>query len=109
MRMMLRITIPVESGNTAIRDGSLPATLKSTMEKLKPEAAYFVAQDGERSAMFFFDMDDSSEIPPIVEPLFQNLNASVQLAPAMNIDDLQAGLGKLHHALPHLAHTEDLR
>jgi hypothetical protein len=37
---------------------------------LKAEAAYFVAEDGVRTAMIFFDMRDSSDIPSIVEPLF---------------------------------------
>jgi len=33
--------------------------------KLKPEAAYFVAEHGLRSAMIFFDTKDASEIPAI--------------------------------------------
>ena len=95
MRMMLRVKVPVEAGNRAVTDGSMEAAIGSVMEALKPEAAYFVPHDGQRTAMFFFDMTDASDIPPIVEPLFQKLNASVEFAPAMNLDDLQTGLGKL--------------
>jgi hypothetical protein len=94
MRMMLKVTIPVEAGNTAIKDGTLPRTLQSTAERLKPEAAYFLAEDGKRTALFFFDMQDVSQIPSIVEPLFMGMNASLTMVPAMNTDDLQKGLAQ---------------
>jgi hypothetical protein len=37
-------------------------------------------------------MKDASDIPIIVEPLFEGLNAKVQLLPVMNADDLKKGL-----------------
>ena len=94
MRMMLKVTIPVEAGNQAIKDGTLPRTLQSTMDRLTPEAAYFLAEDGRRTALFFFDMQDVSQIPAIVEPLFMGLNASITILPVMNADDLQKGLAE---------------
>ena len=94
MRMMLKVTIPVEAGNTAIKDGTLPQTLQKTAERLKPEASYFLAEDGKRTALFFFDMQDVSQIPSIVEPLFMGMNASLALVPVMNADDLQKGLAE---------------
>jgi hypothetical protein len=36
------------------------------MNKLKPEAAYFLPEHGLRSAIMFFDMKDTSEIPVIL-------------------------------------------
>jgi len=92
MRMMLRIKMPTESGNRAIKDGSLGKLLEDTISTLKAEAAYFVAEDGVRCAMIFFDMKDSAEIPPIVEPLFIGLGAKLELVPVMNADDLRKGL-----------------
>ena len=92
MRMMLKVTIPVEAGNKAVKDGSLARAMQSTAERLKPEASYFLADEGSRSALFFFNMQDVSQIPGIVEPLFMSLNASVVLSPVMNGDDLQKGL-----------------
>ena len=92
MRMMLKIKMPTESGNRAIKDGSLGKLLEDTVSKLKAEAAYFIAEDGVRCAMIFFDMKDSAEIPPIAEPLFIGLGAELELVPVMNSDDLRQGL-----------------
>jgi hypothetical protein len=92
MRMMLQIVIPTETGNQAIKDGSLHKAFEATMSKLKPEAAYFFPEHGLRSAMMIFDMKDASEIPAIAEPLFAGLNARIKLQPVMNADDLKKGL-----------------
>jgi hypothetical protein len=92
MRMMLRIKMPTELGNRAIKDGSLGKLLEDTIGRLKAEAAYFIAEDGMRCAMIFFDMKDSAEIPPIAEPLFIGIGAELELMPAMNADDLRKGL-----------------
>ena len=92
MRMMLRWTVPVERGNEAIKDGSLARTLESLMEELKPEAAYFWPENGERGGMMVFDMTDPSQIPQVAEPLFLNVDAAVDFAPVMNADDLKKAL-----------------
>ena len=92
MRMMLKVTIPVEAGNRTIKDGTLPRTMQSTLERLKPEAAYFLAEDGKRTALFFFDMQDVSQIPVIAEPFFMGMDASLTIVPVMNGEDLQKGL-----------------
>lgn len=92
MRMMLRWTVPVEKGNEAINDGSLPQTIQSLLEELKPEAAYFWPENGKRGGMFVFDMVDSSQMPQIIEPLFFGVDAAVEILPVMNADDLKQGL-----------------
>ena len=94
MRMMLKVTIPVEAGNKAIKDGTLPRTMQSTIDRLKPEAAYFLAEEGKRTALFFFNMQDASQIPVIAEPLFMGMHASLTMLPVMNADDLQKGLAE---------------
>jgi hypothetical protein len=93
MRMLLKATIPTELGNRAIKDGSFAKAMEAVMTKLKPEAAYFVAERGRRCAMIFFDMQNSSDIPAIAEPLFAQLHAEIELLPVMNAADLQKGLG----------------
>jgi hypothetical protein len=99
MRMMLRVTIPTEAGNAAIKSGRLPLVIGAAIEKLKPEATYFTAHEGERSAIFVFDMKDASEMPGIAEPFFMEFNAKIESTPVMNADDLKKGLAQAMHAM----------
>lgn len=96
MRTLLKVSVPVEKGNEAATSGALPRTIQSLIETLKPEAAYFYPdpEAGTRTALLVFDMESSAQLPPTLEPLFQNLNASVRVTPVMNADDLQRGLAE---------------
>ena len=96
MRTMIRITIPVETGNKAFRDGTLQKTIMGMLEHLKPEAAYFFPERGIRTAIFVIELKDPSDIPVIAEPLFENLNAAVEFLTVMNVDDLRKGFEKAH-------------
>jgi hypothetical protein len=71
------------------------AAHQETLTRLQPEAAYFGPEDGIRTAFIVFDLKDSSELPPITEPLFSNLKATVEMFPVMDRDDLQKGLQQL--------------
>ena len=97
MRMMLKVTVPVEKGNKAFNDGSLGKTIETLMGKLKPEAAYFCPMHGKRTGMMFFDLAEPSQIIEVVQPLFLNLDAEVDILPVMNAEDLRKGLTKASH------------
>jgi hypothetical protein len=89
MRMLLRVSIPVETGNAAAKDGTLGSTIDGIISALKPEAAYFYADDeGRRAGMIVFDMKDTSQIPSVAEPWFLAFNATVSIQPVMTAKDL---------------------
>ena len=100
MRMLLRVSIPVEAGNTAIKAGKLGGTIERIVSNLNPEAAYFYADDnGQRCGSVIFDLQDPSQIPAIAEPWFLAFNAKITLRPVMNLQDL----GKAHPAIANIA------
>ena len=89
MRMLLRVSLPIETGNAAAKAGTLGSTIEGILADLKPEAAYFFADDnGCRSGSIVFDLKDSSQIPAVAEPWFIAFNAKVSLRPVMNPQDL---------------------
>jgi hypothetical protein len=93
MRMLLRVSIPVEAGNAAAKAGTLGPTIERILADLKPEAAYFFPDDnGQRAGSIVFDMKDTSQIPAVAEPWFFAFNAKISIRPIMNPKDL-AGAG----------------
>jgi len=92
MRMLLRVSIPVETGNAAVKAGTLGSTIEGILAGLKPEAAYFMADDnGNRSGSIVFDLQDVSQIPAVAEPWFLAFNAKVSIRPVMTPQDLAKG------------------
>lgn len=89
--MLVKLSIPVESGNRAILDGSLAKTMQAILEEQKPEAAYFGAEDGKRTAFLIIDLKSASDIPALAEPWFLAFNASIEATPVMTPQDLAAG------------------
>lgn len=89
MRFLLKVNIPVEAGNAAAKAGKLGATIQSILAEQKPEAAYFAAENGQRTGFIFLDMQDPSQIPAIAEPWFLAFNARIELHPVMVPEDLK--------------------
>lgn len=92
MRMMMKVSIPVQAGSKAIKEGVLPRTVANFVEQYKPESTWFTAQNGVRTAFFVFDMTEPSQMPSIAEPFFSNLDASIDLSPVMSLEDLKTGV-----------------
>jgi uncharacterized protein (DUF885 family) len=96
MRMLMKLRMPVEPFNTLVRNGTAGAKVREILEEIKPEAAYFTAQDGYRGGIIIVHMNDTSEIPRFAEPFFLNFHAEVSFQPAMLPEDLgRAGLEEI--------------
>jgi len=88
MRCMVKISWDVEAGNALARAGKISSTVQSILEELKPEAAYFTAEGGNRTSILIVDINDASELPAIAEPWFLAVNAHVEVLPVMLPEDL---------------------
>ncbi|MFE9442857.1 hypothetical protein ACFYO2_28585 [Streptomyces sp. NPDC006602] len=95
MRVLLKASMDTEKANEAIRNGTLGKLIQESVEQIKPEAAYFTVENGQRTAFLVFDMQDSSQMPVISEPFFLQLGAKISYTPVMNLDDVQKGLSQL--------------
>jgi hypothetical protein len=89
MRFLLKAEMAIEAANAAAQNGSLPGTIQSILDDLKPEAAYFLASNGKRTALLVVNIQDASQIPALAEPWFLALGASVEIVPVMTPDDLK--------------------
>ena len=88
MRFLLKVIMDVEAGNRLAKAGKLGTTIQSILADLKPEAAYFLDTNGQRSGLLFLEMQDASQIPAIAEPWFLSLNAKIEIHPVMVPADL---------------------
>ncbi len=89
MRFLVKVSMPVEAGNRAVKEGSLEKTIQRILGEQKPEASYFTALNGLRTGILIIQMDDASKIPAIAEPWFLAFNANVEILPVMLPQDLQ--------------------
>lgn len=96
MRFLVKVSMPVEAGNVAARNGF--HVLQSILDEIKPEAAYFVAEHGQRTAFLIVEMRDASQIPSIAEPWFLAMNAAVEFHPAMKLEDLRKATSDIERA-----------
>ncbi len=89
MRFFVKARLDVEAANALARAGKLGSTIQSIVEDLRPEATYFVADGGQRTAYLIVDMEDPSQLPAVAEPWFLAFNADVEAQPAMIGEDLE--------------------
>ena len=94
MLMMMRVSIPGDTGNAAVKNGTFGSTIQKILGEMKPEAVYFAEENGMRTGYIFFQMTDSSELPAVAEPWFLAFNATLTVRPAMTPEILaKAGPG----------------
>ena len=96
MKMLLDITLPHDTFNAAVKDGTVGSKLNRILDATKPEAVYFTEQNGQRGAVLVVDLAEPSKLPALVEPWMLLFEADIKLRPFMTPDDLKrAGLDEL--------------
>jgi hypothetical protein len=96
MKMLLDITLPHQSFNAAVKDGTAGSKLNRILEATKPDAVYFTEQNGQRGAVLVVDLPDASKLPALVEPWMLTFQADIKLRLLMMPEDLKrAGLDEL--------------
>ena len=89
MRFMAKVTIPSEKWEEAHRSGTLQGTIDSALQRLRPEASYFVDVAGARECILVFNLD----VPAMLKPLFPNLDASFEGRPVTTGAEIQQQFG----------------
>ena len=88
MRFLVKMHIPIEAGNQALRDPEFGSKMKELLSEMNAEAAYFTTVNGQRGGYIVVNFDDASRIPAIAEPLFFWFKADVEFMPVMLPEDL---------------------
>ncbi len=82
------------------KDGSVDETIRSILEEIEPEAAYFSDIEGARSA-YVVDTDDASRMLAMAQPFIVGPGAAIRIYPVKTQEDL----GKAVPAVEHAAQT----
>lgn len=69
------------------------------MADLKPEAAYFTVDRGQRTIYFLLDVNESHRLGAIVEPLWHAFNADIEFIPTMTQGDFGAAMPGIEAAI----------
>jgi hypothetical protein len=93
MRMLMRVEIPHERFNAAVKDGTAGQKVKRILDETRPEAAYFTNEEGHRSVVLIVNLDEPAKVPSLAEPWFLTFDADVRFHIVMSPEDLgRAGL-----------------
>jgi hypothetical protein len=101
MRGLIHVKLPIEPFNSAVRKGTVGATIQKILADTKPEAVYFTEYGGQRGAILVVDIADASKVPGLAEPWFLSFNASVEFHVAMTPEELgRAGVDGMGQKWP---------
>jgi len=89
MKMLLRIIMPNEPFNTLIKKGTVGKVLEKILSDLKPEAAYFTLENGERSALLVININRPGDYVKYAEPFFLEFNARINYEIIMSPEELK--------------------
>jgi hypothetical protein len=103
MRTIVRFKLPVEAGNEVVRSGKIGKVFEQLMADLKPEAAYFWPEGGERAGILVINIPDETWVAGVVERLCLGLGARVDMSPVMTPEDLQKSMSSFEDVIKRYA------
>lgn len=92
MRFLVKTTIDTQIGSELIKSGKMGPAMQEIMGQMKPEAAYFIEENGVRTQILIINIDDASQLPSIAEPWWQTFGGKVEVHPAMVAEDLEKAM-----------------
>ncbi|MBI3696408.1 MAG: hypothetical protein HY238_16415 [Acidobacteria bacterium] len=99
MRFLVRATLPLEAGNALLKNPSMGKIMADVLGDLKPETVYYCVDKGQRTIYLVLTVQDASQIPSIVEPLWLALKADIEFIPAMNQAEFEKAVPGLERAV----------
>jgi hypothetical protein len=95
MRMLVKAVFDTEAASEVIASGKGAEVNRRIADRFQPEAFYAFNEDGQRAVLMVFDLADTSQLPVLTEPMFQQGKAKVTMTPCMNLEELEKGLEEL--------------
>ena len=80
-----------------VKDPNFQSRMDQIMGDVRPEAVYFVIEDGQRTVYFIVNAEGVADMPRIAEPLWHSWNADVTVLPAFTPDDMAEAMPVLEH------------
>jgi hypothetical protein len=91
VRVLFKITFPVERFNELARKGAAGQKLGAILEATKPEAVYFTGAQSGRGAVAVYDLADGSQVPAVAEPWFLTFDAHIEYSVAISGEEMAKG------------------
>jgi hypothetical protein len=91
--------VPATAGNQMVKDPNFLKNIENYIKRFNCETPYFCEIGGNRAMIFVLDLPSTDMIPAVVEPLYQGYEASVEVHPAMNFDDIKNAFSKTQQQL----------
>lgn len=92
MRFLVKATLPNEAGNALVRNPNMASQMEAVMGDLRPKAAYFTIDQGQRTAYFVVNMESATDLPRIAEPLWLSWKADVTVSPVFLPEEMEAAM-----------------
>ncbi|BBM03812.1 hypothetical protein GL2_38860 [Microbulbifer sp. GL-2] len=89
MRLLMKILVPVKSGNKSIADKSMSSVFSDFVASANPEASFFFIEDGKRAGIFIFEEKRQDHLMAYNEKFFSVLGAEIWVTPVLNYKELQ--------------------